>query len=133
DERAGRRVAAKVGALGRIDEISAGAVGLRAVRGVAERNEEAACIAGNPEDRHRARATREGDGDTPDARERRVVGAAVRKLERECAGRGRWRGFQAELEAEARVVVEVVGPEAGSSSSRDRRLRVLAKEELADG
>ena len=63
DERAARRVATEVGALGRIDEVAAGGVRLLAVRAVAERDEEAARVARHPEDRERARAGREGERD----------------------------------------------------------------------
>ena len=56
DERAGRRVATQVRALGGIDEVPARGVRLVAVRRVAERDEQPARVTGHPEDRERAGA-----------------------------------------------------------------------------
>ena len=53
DERAGRRIAAQVSALGGIDEVATGGVRLGAVGPVAERDEQAARVACHPEHRQR--------------------------------------------------------------------------------
>src|SRR3954447_23623136 len=61
DERARRRIAAEVGALRRIDEVAAGRVRLGAVRFVTKRDEDAARVAGHPEDGERPFARGEGE------------------------------------------------------------------------
>ena len=91
DHRARGRIAAEVRALRGVDQVAAGAVGLGAVGRVAERDEEAARVAGHPEHGQRTRAGRERDGDPADAAEGERVGAAVGQLDREGAG-GRRRG-----------------------------------------
>src|SRR3954454_8812592 len=77
DEGAGGRIAAEVGALRRIDEVAAGRVCLGAVRFVTERDEDAARVAGHPEDGERPFAGGEGELDAPHPRERQSVRAAV--------------------------------------------------------
>ena len=68
----------------------------------------------------------------PTREKRRVVGAAVGELEGEGAGCGGGAGSTVDLEAEARVVLEMAGLEGGARVGRDRGLRVLAVEQLAD-
>ena len=62
-----RRVAAEVGDLRGVEEVAAGGVGLAAVRGVAEREEQAARVAGHPEHAEPPRARGERDLDVADA------------------------------------------------------------------
>src|SRR6266550_5181872 len=60
-------VAAQVGALGGVEEVTAGAVGFGAVGRVAERQEQAAGVAGHPEQRQPARPFGERDLEGADA------------------------------------------------------------------
>src|SRR5215213_6114835 len=67
DERPCLAIAAEVRALRRVEEVAAGAVRLRAVRGVAEREEQTARVALHPVHLESPWTVDEGDRDLPEA------------------------------------------------------------------
>ena len=150
DQGAPGRIAAEIGAFGRIDQVAPGAIGLRAVGRVTERDEQAAGVTGHPEDGQAARTARQRDLDPADAAELEVVAAAFGQLQgdagragkragageraeaRKRAGAGGRLGRKDDLGPKGRIVFEMAGLERGARLRWDGRLWMLPEESLPD-
>src|SRR5690242_1133560 len=103
DQGAGRVVDSEVVRLCGIDQVAAGAIGLVAVRRVAERDEETSGVTGHPEHRQALLAGGDGESHRAYAPERERLGAAVRELHRERARVGGGRRLDGDDEPERRI------------------------------
>src|SRR5829696_10043605 len=126
-----RDVSTEVRALGRVEQVAAGSVRLRAVRAVAKGQKEPARVARYPEQRQGPVAAAERDDDRPDPRERELVWAAARDREGAGAGCGSRGRLDADVESQRGVIRPVSRAEGAPAVGRDRRLGMLAKQTLA--